>query len=362
MTFGFLVARALTDTTPSSRRPLTVRADGRNRISVDATAHTTIPGRWGIHLAGGGHLQVHGTPIEKGGRVSWQLADGYTPPREPTAAAWTGIAHRNPAAAGLAAIDELIPTRGGMIPAWSIRNNSPGLGPVVAVHVHGAGSTRAGTLRGVLAATAAGLPSVVTTYRNSAEGPRVGRGRSHLGYLESDDVSDVLRHLAESGVERFVLFGWSMGAQLILPIAASAEWAGRVDGVVLDSPALNWANVLRTNLRSAGRPVALALPGLAWLRSRRRARLVGLDGPLPLELMDWVARAHEVSTPVLIHHGTADQTTPITDSRAFVAGSGNARLEESGAGHTVSWNMDPDRWHSITSKFVALASGTQATA
>lgn len=46
------------------------------------------------------------------------------------------------------------------------------------------GSSRAGTLRGVQVATELGYTSLVVTYRNTAEGPRVGTGRSTLGHTE----------------------------------------------------------------------------------------------------------------------------------------------------------------------------------
>lgn len=351
MTAGLLIARALTNSTPRTKRPLTVRAEGARAISVEATPHTSISGTWGVWLAGGGHLRVSGQPQSAGERVIWALDDGQDSPREPVRAAWTGIAHRSPDDAGLTAIDDLVQTPAGMTPAWSIGKATRGH-DLWAVHVHGAGSTRAGTLRGVLSAEEAAVPSLVVTYRNSMEGPRFGRGRSHLGYTETRDVEAALLHLEDAGARRFLLFGWSMGAQTVLPLAASQRWRERIVGVVLDSPALSWESTLRANLHAAHLPAALATSALPWIESARRARMVGLDEPVPVSRMDWVARAPEIVAPLLVHHGTADTSTPFSDAEKLVDAAPAGSLVATSAGHTVNWNVDPDRWNSATVQFL----------
>lgn len=351
MTAGLLIARALTDSAPHTQRPLHVLPESTHSISVEATPHTTIPGTWGVWLAGGGHLRVTGTPLRVGTRVVWSLDEGQEPLAHPDRAAWTGIAHRSPNDAGLTAHDDLILTTAGAIPAWAIGAAGSRQG-LWAVHVHGAGSTRAGTLRGVIAASKAGLPSLVATYRNSAEGPRSGRGRSHLGFTESRDIESALEHLVEGGAQRFVLFGWSMGTQALLPLAASDRWQSRVAGVVLDSPALDWMGTLRMNLGQARLPGALARGAASWIESPRRSRLVGIDEPIPLHRMDWVQRAGEIQAPVLIHHGTGDTSTPFSDSERFVEAAPEAQLVRTSAGHTVGWNVDPERWTRTTAGFL----------
>ncbi|MBN9214793.1 MAG: alpha/beta fold hydrolase [Microbacterium sp.] len=351
MTFGFYLARTLTSPAAAPKMPLHVRPEGARSISVDATLHTTIPGTWGVWLSGGGHLQVSGQPAIRDGRAHWVIADGYVTPTRPHRGRWTGIAHRDPSSAGLTASDELVPTRAGIVPAWRIESSSR-RSDVWAVHVHGAGSSRAGTLRGVLAAAETGVTSFVAAYRNTEEGPRAGGGRSHLGATESGDIADVLEHLARAGAERFVLFGWSMGAQIVLPLAASDAWRERVAGVVLDSPVLNWQHTLAHNLTAARLPAATAGLATAWLKSPRRSLLVGMDEPVDVAEMDWVRRSAEVTAPVLIHHGSTDKTTPVADSRAFVGGADGRELVESMADHTVSWNLDPEKWAGRTTAFV----------
>lgn len=357
MTVGFLIARALTRPTAPRKLPLTVRASTTDSVTLDVTpAHpeTLVPGTWGLFLEHGGHLRLEGRPRRDGDTVTWPVAAGD--PAEPgERAGWTGIVDRNPARAGLHAVDTLLPAAEGAVPTWFVDGALGDEHPVWAIHVHGLGSSRAGTLRGVVATHAAGVPSVIPAYRNTLEGPQVGRGRAELGWGEADDVAKVLDALTVTGEERFVLFGWSMGAQVVLRLAADNRYRARVAGIVLDSPSLNWANVIAANLDHAGVSGKIAPLASGWLRGRRRSRLVGLTQPLPLDRMDWVARAGEVPQPVLIHHGTGDWSAPIEDARAFASAAPEACLRETHGGHTTSWNVDPEGWHEATVAFVRAA-------
>ncbi|WP_197671750.1 alpha/beta hydrolase family protein [Devriesea agamarum] len=74
----------------------------------------------------------------------------------------------------------------------------------------------AGTLRGVLTATELGYASLILSYRNTAEGPRVGTGRTTLGHTETTDVDEAIGYAIRRGAQRIVLFGWSMGAAIDL--------------------------------------------------------------------------------------------------------------------------------------------------
>ncbi|WP_176770702.1 S9 family peptidase [Microbacterium sp. 77mftsu3.1] len=328
-----------------------LRATART-VTVPATGRTVVPGAWGIFLAGGGHLRVAGTPDISGGAATWQVEAG--PAREALGrrAAWTGIVHPGPAAAGLTSTDHLFQSPEGVAPAWVI-DGAPGeRRPVWAVHVHGVGSSRAGTLRGVVSASAAGLPSAVVTYRNSEEGPHVGSGRSMLGWDEAHDVAAALDALASDAGTRFVLFGWSMGAQIALRLAASARWREQVAALVLDSPALSWPHVLEANAHHAGLPAFAGRQGAAWLSGCARARFTGLTRRIPLEEMDWVAKAPTVRQPVLVHHGRGDWSTPMTDAERFARDAPNTALRRNDGGHTTGWNIDPEGWHDSTREFL----------
>lgn len=337
---GYLVARRLTARPRPRRHPLTVRSSTPTTVTLDATPSTTVPGEWGLFVAGGGHAHLRGAPVVDGGRVTWDLQPGTPAPPPGARASWTGIVDPAPPA----------PMRTTTLSggdAWVIGDVETA--PLVAVHVHGLGSSRAGTLRGVETATAAGLPSLVPAYRNTLDGRRVGTGRSHLGATEAADLVDALRFLDAAGVARFVLFGWSMGAQLCLRVAADDAWSDRVERLVLDSPVLDWRAVLEANVAAARLPRAAAAGAERWLR---RPRALGLDAPVDLGAAAFVARAGEVRQPVLVHHGTRDWSVPIASSRRFAATAPAARLVVSAGGHTTGWNVDATTWRAETSRFL----------
>lgn len=352
MTPGLLVARRLTAPTRGRSYPLTVLASSRRTITLAATAQTTAAGDWALFTERG-HVRLAGTPSIDGRKVTWRLADGAVAPTHGSKVSWTGIVSPSPSAAGLPSVDHLFTVPSGCAPAWFIGAEPGERHPVWAVHLHGLGSSRAGTLRGVAAATAVGLPSVVPSYRNTIEGPRAGRGRTHLGQTEVRDIDAVLEQLSVTGEERFILFGWSMGAQMSLALAISDRWRSRIDRLVLDSPVLNWRHTLAANVTAAGLPAWAGGAAEPWLTGARRSQFVGLEEPLDLDAMDWTARADEVTQPVLIHHGASDRFAPRADSEAFAAAAPNAQLTDLDSGHTTTWNADPQVWLKTTSRFLA---------
>ncbi|MBE8146596.1 alpha/beta fold hydrolase [Brevibacterium casei] len=138
-------------------------------------------------------------------------------------------------------------------------------------HPRTRGAARAGTLRGVLARTDLGYTSLVVTYRNTEEGPRVGTGRSTLGHTEAADVDEAIGYAVRRGARRIVLFGWSMGAAIALRLADRPRHEGLIAGLVLDSPVLDWTEVIKTNCTRAGSP-APARPPCRPVAHHRAAR------------------------------------------------------------------------------------------
>ena len=135
--------------------------------------------------------------------------------------------------------------------------------------------------RGVLAATELGYTSILVSYRNTTEGPRAGAGRSTLGDTEMADVDEAIGYGFRRGARQTVFVGWSTGAALVLD----------------------------------------------------------------LPVLDWTARSADLTTPTLILRGTRDESVPIQLSQALRhARPDLVELESFDAGHTLSWNSDPDRW------------------
>ena len=355
---GYAIARRLT--APAGPRTFDLPArgveqdDNGDLIVLDRTDQTTAPGIYNLWFKHGGWVQLSTEIVDRGPtRVARRItgtAPGLTP-KVGDRASWSGIYYATPADAGLHARDITITTPAGPCSAWRIEGDPS----TWAIHIHGLGSTRAGTLRGALAANALGYTSLVVSYRNTTEGPRVGTGRTTLGHTETTDVDEAIGYAVRRGAQQIVLFGWSMGAAIALQLADHPRHKGLIAALVLDSPVLNWAEVIKANCTRSGLPAAagrLAIPGLT---TGPLARTVGLPGRIPLRSFDWTARAADLTTPTLILHGIRDDSVPIRLSQALRdARPDLIELDTFDAGHTLCWNTDPDRWREAVTAWLTL--------
>jgi pimeloyl-ACP methyl ester carboxylesterase len=356
-TTGWAIARRLTAPVSPRTFDLTIRGvehDGDGDLIVlDRTDQTTADGTYNLWFEHDGWAQLSAEVLDRGpARIARRVtgtAPGFTP-KVGDRASWSGIYYATPADAGLTARDMTITTSAGGCPAWRIDGDPS----TWAIHIHGLGSTRAGTLRGVLAATELGYTSLVVTYRNTEEGPRVGTGRSTLGHTETADVDEAIGYAVRRGARQIVLFGWSMGAAIALRLADRPRHHGLITALVLDSPVLNWTEAIKTNCIRSGLPAAGGYLAVPWLTIHPLAHPIGLPSRIPIRSFDWTARAAELTTPTLILHGTNDDSVPIQLSQALRdARPDLVELETFDADHTLSWNSDPDRWQSTVTTWLA---------
>ena len=347
---GWTIARRLTAPAGPRIFDLTIHDiehdDGTQRVVLDRTPQTTADGIYNLWLEHGGWAQLSaGVHDRSPNRVARTVTD-TSPGLKLVAgdrASWSGIYYATPADAGLNARDITITSPAGPCPAWRIDGDPS----TWAIHIHGLGSTRAGTLRGAQVATDLGYTSLVVTYRNTTEGPRAGTGRSTLGHTETADVDEAIGYAVRRGAQQIVVFGWSMGAAIALQLAARPRHDGLIAALVLDSPVLDWTETIKANCARSGLPGVAGHLAVPWLSTGPLARMLGLPEPIPLRQFDWIARAADLGTPTLILHGTRDSSAPIRLSQAL----GDRRhdivtLETFDADHTLSWNSDPERWRS----------------
>lgn len=175
---GWIVARTLT--APISGRDFDLRVHGvehdgeRAWIVFDRTSDTAATGIYNLWFEHGGWAQL-GPEIRdhRPDRIACAVtgaSDGLEP--EPgDRVSWSSIYYVTPADAGLEAREITIQTPAGAYPAWRVDGSS-----TWAIHIHGLGGTRAGTLRGVQVATELGYTSLAVTYRNDGERSRRRHG------------------------------------------------------------------------------------------------------------------------------------------------------------------------------------------
>lgn len=365
-TIGWHIARRLTAPVDSPKFNLTIRATTKDEngchIALEPS-RTAIPaGIYNLWFEHADWTQLATATSSQGHRQFTCRVTGTSPgfiPQPGDRASWSGIYYATPHDAGLNQHDITIDTPAGPAPAWLFHGDPS----IWAIHIHGLGSNKASTLRGVRTTTSLGYTSLAVTYRNSREGPRFGNGRSTLGVTEADDVESALAYAIEKGAERVVIIGWSMGAAIALQLASRSHHSDIIRGLILDSPVLNWTEVIKTNLSRSDLPAVIGNLARPWLTIRALARIIGLPDRIPLTTFDWITRADELIKPILILHGTRDTTTPIRMSQALLQRRPDlVTLEVFNAGHTYSWNSDPTGWQATVTGWLGRGSRPRATA
>jgi len=193
---------------------------------------------------------------------------------------------------------------------------------------------------------AAGLPVLVTSYRNDGEGPRTRPGSYGLGVTEWRDVDTAIAYALRHGAERILLMGWSMGGAIALQTLVSSDHGGAVVGMILDSPVVDWRTVLRFQAKAMKLPDPLPRLAMEALEQPWSARLSGADQAIAFDALDMVARSAELDVPILLLHSDDDGYVPSDASHALAKARPDLVTMPpfTGARHTKLWNYDQNRW------------------
>jgi pimeloyl-ACP methyl ester carboxylesterase len=256
-----------------------------------------------------------------------------------------GWYHLGPWELGFPYENLLVETGLGPAPAWLVRAEAPSARWVI--QVHGRGAKRHEGLRAVPPARDAGWNTLLISYRNDGEAPESEDRRYGLGGTEWADVAAAVEFAVEHGAEQVVLMGWSMGGMISLQaVLRSPAVRERLVGIVLDSPAIDWVDILRFQGRAYGFPSELGDAVSRLLGGPLGGGLTGIAAPISVEELDPVVRADEFTVPILLMHSVDDGFVPIDGSRRFSAARPDLIEFEvfEGARHTKLWNHDPVRW------------------
>ncbi|MFJ6679425.1 alpha/beta hydrolase family protein [Microbacterium sp. NPDC091382] len=317
-------------------------------ITLSHSADTVLPGRYGLFTTGTQSYVKVGTVLTaRADSVTRKLLTQIDETdRLTSAAAFSGWYFAEPGELHLPFEDVSIPTALGSCPAWLFP--APAVTDVWAIHIHGRGTTRAETLRGVPVFHAAGITSVLASYRNDGDAPRSRGGASALGATEWRDIDRAIGYARRAGARRIVLVGWSMGGAIALQLALNSAHRDLIVALVLDSPVVDWRQVLEHHAGLSGIPKPLTRAALEALTKRWAAPLTGAADPIPWDRLDLLSHAGALVAPILILHSEDDDFVPIGASRALRDRRPDlVDLEEfDGARHTKLWNYDEQRWTS----------------
>ncbi|MEU3773843.1 hypothetical protein AB0F11_11690 [Streptomyces sp. NPDC032472] len=245
-------------------------------------------------------------------------------------------------ALGLDHADVDIPGELGELPAWFL----PGARDTWVIAVHGLGAGREHAMVVMPLLHRLKLPVLALAYRGDLGAPASPDGLGHLGESEWRDVDAAIRYALRYGARRVVLHGWSTGAAMALHAAERSALAGRIGGLVLDSPVLDWHTTLRA-LAAARRTPSALLP-LAVRAAEGRAGLRAADRAAP------GADPGALRVPVLVFHGPDDAIAPWEPSRRFAAARPDLVTLKTvrDAPHGAMWNADPEGYEEALRRFL----------
>ncbi|WP_194419627.1 alpha/beta hydrolase family protein [Microbacterium abyssi] len=317
---------------------------GAQTIELTRTPDTELPGRYGLFTTGTyGYVKLGAVLSADATRVRRKLLTKIEPGAKiDRPAGFSGWYYSSPTELHLPWEPVLIGSPAGPCPAWLF----PAESSTWVIQVHGRGVTRAECLRAVPVFHAMGLPNLVVSYRNDGEAPRSRGGSYALGASEWRDVDAAIAYALRHGAMRVLLMGWSMGGAIALQTALSSGNRQAIAGVVLDSPVVDWRTVLKFQAHESG--IRDPLPALAMnaLSSPLTARLSGSEDAIPFDRLDIVARADELTVPILVLHSDDDGFVPSDASHALAEARPDlvTMPRFTVARHTKIWNYDQIGW------------------
>jgi pimeloyl-ACP methyl ester carboxylesterase len=236
----------------------------------------------------------------------------------------------------------------GEFDAWYI----PASGDVWVIHVHGKGATPAEAEPLFQPLKDAGYPQLSITYRNDAGQPLDPSGHYQYGVTEWNEVSGAVDYAMDNGASGVVLYGYSTGGAHIMSFM-SRNMLTAVRGLVIDSGNFDMGNTVDAEAARRDLPVVPlpVPPTLSWVAKF----ITSLRIDVNWQTINYIDDAGSLRTPVLLIHGTDDETVPVSQSRRFAEAAPDvARLVVfEGAGHVDSVEVDEERYLSEVLAFLA---------
>jgi uncharacterized protein len=214
------------------------------------------------------------------------------------------------------------------------------------IGVHGIGADKTEMLRFINPVHDAGNTMLVINYRNDTGNPKSPDGYTHLGDTEWQDVEAAVQYAKDHGATDIRLYGDSLGGSLVQNyLQRSTVDHSIVSRVILDSPALDWNEVLRRQLQKGGYPSFIYYPGTIMLKLRAGINVQNLT-----------TQPEEVHKKTLIIHSSDDPTVPQNASKLLAAARPDlvTLVDFEKGGHLRSWNHDSAKYEQLVIDFLSL--------
>jgi hypothetical protein len=333
---------------PQNQRILAVDPEA-GTVTLAETPDATVPGRYGLWFDNdSGYARIGGVVDRSNGTVTRSLLGVAFGDLRPTGRArLSGWYYLTPEELGFDVESVEIETSLGQAPAWHVPAGEMGADQARwVIQVHGWGAARQEGLRAVPVFRASGYSSLLISYRNDRDAPESEDRRYGLGGTEWLDVEAAIRFARDRGAKSIVLMGWSMGGAVALQTITRSPSAELITGLVLDSPVIDWIDTLEYQAQLLKLPPLITLGALRIIGSEWGAPITGQGAAIDFASMDFVARAADLSLPMLVLHSDDDGWVPSTSSRALAIARPDivTFVPFATALHTKLWNYDEERW------------------
>lgn len=313
------------------------------------------PGVWGVRWPGG--YGIAGPITARAGSAvtrDFRLVTGTPPAAGSTVGFDDSVYPVNPkVGAGLDFRNVSYPGPLGRYPAWLV----PGTASTWVITVHGNSLSRLDTIKVVPTLHSMGLPVLMASYRNDPGAPSAPDGQLGYGRTEWPDLQAAVRYALDNGARRVVLLGYSMGGAVVVSFLLHSALASEVSAAVLDAPVLDFSAAVDLGASQQRLPVlGLPLPAsLTWVAKELAAIRYGVGW----SRLDYLHRAGQLKTPILLFQGGADRTVPPSGSDALARARPDlvTYVRVPGADHLEEWNLNPIRYDATLRAFLTAHGG-----
>lgn len=316
--------------------PILVRSLAAGRVTFTRRTESLRPGRWAVEWEGGGHAVVEEVVGGDAEGVTRRLvrADRGTLAPGTEVRFTPRVLRGDPTSAlGLAFTETAAEGELGLLPAWQLE----GKRGTWVILVHGPGADRQQALPVLPVLHHLGLPALAVTYRGDEGAPASRDGLSRFGETEWRDVEAAIRLALDNGAGKVILYGWSVGATMVLQAAARSSWSHAIRGLVLDSPVLDLPASARRDARRAG-----------WSGAAAELGALAAEGRTGVDLADFarLAEGTDLRVPTLLLQSPADTVAPLgpAEHLATVRRDVVSLKLFPGADHAALWNSAPEHY------------------
>ena len=226
----------------------------------------------------------------------------------------------------------------GQMDAWHVPADST----TWVIHVHGLGVSPAEAEHLFTPLQEAGYPQLSITYRNDENQPADPSGFYQYGVTEFEDVAAAMDFAQANGAESIVFSGFSTGSSHILSFAFKNN-LDDIKGMFFDSPNIDYGDTVDFQGSMEELPILPfnVPPTLSWVAKFFTSLRIDINW----KSIDYVEKSSgSLRVPVLVHHGTEDQSVPVSQSISFAEINPDfvRLIQVPGAGHVGSYEVDPD--------------------